>query len=54
MYEVLGTALHTENEEHLVIYRGKSGALFARPLSNFMEVVSTPTGAARRFEPLSQ
>lgn len=38
LYEIVGIAIHTETEEHLVIYRalyGK-GELFARPYESFV------------------
>lgn len=43
-YEVLGTALHTETEEQLVIYRALygEGTLYARPLAMFFEQVEKP------------
>ncbi|MGN1119519.1 MAG: DUF1653 domain-containing protein [Oscillospiraceae bacterium] len=38
LYEILGTALHTETREKLVIYRAlyDGGEIFARPLDMFL------------------
>lgn len=43
-YDVLGTALHTETEEKLVIYRARYGEqlLYARPAAMFLEEVDRP------------
>ncbi len=45
-YEVLGTALHTETEEIMVVYRplyeGAIAELFVRPVSMFLEQVEKP------------
>ncbi len=40
-YEILGTALHTETEEHLVLYRALygEGMVFARPVEMFLSPV---------------
>jgi hypothetical protein len=36
-YVIVGTGVHTETEEKLVVYRArKTGALFARPLRLFL------------------
>ena len=61
IYEVLGTAMHTETEEELVIYRAlyddkmvKNGDMFARAIKMFLEEVpkdkKNPTGQKYRFE----
>ena len=44
LYEVLGTALHTETNELLIIYRALSGAhtIYARPKAMFLEEVDRP------------
>lgn len=45
LYEVIGVGLHTETEEELVIYRPlyeSEHALFARPVSMFLEEVNSP------------
>lgn len=52
-YEVLGTALHTEDEVRLVIYRDEAGELFARPFDNFLQDIETPTGIVPRFRRLA-
>lgn len=52
-YEVLGTALQTETNEPLVIYRplySSEFALFARPYAMFVEEVSIDGELKRRFE----
>ena len=45
-YEVLGTALHTETEEDMVVYKplyeGAIAPLFVRPLDMFMADVDKP------------
>lgn len=40
MYQVIGTAEHSETLEELVIYRSVSGELWARPLSMWNEEVN--------------
>ncbi|BBI59517.1 hypothetical protein HSBAA_08230 [Vreelandella sulfidaeris] len=42
LYEVLGTAQHSESEEHLVVYRALYGeyGLWVRPLAMFTETVT--------------
>lgn len=44
-YEIVGTALHTETEELLVVYRPlykTDYELFARPVSMFFEHIEKP------------
>jgi hypothetical protein len=54
--EVIGTALHSETLEELVIYRHLTGEhagethYWVRPLAMFMEHIQTEKGAAPRFE----
>lgn len=53
LYEVLGTALQTETEESLVIYRPlyeSEFELFARPSQMFMETVEIDGETKPRFE----
>jgi hypothetical protein len=55
LYEVTGTALHTENGEVLVLYHalGDPNQTFARPLIMFMDTVDNPTllgGIIPRFK----
>jgi hypothetical protein len=49
LYEVTGTARHTETEEFLVLYHalGKPNEVFARPLTMFTDMV-TPTSYGER------
>jgi hypothetical protein len=57
MYEVLGVALHTEENEPLVIYRPLDDAmyeLFARPYDMFTEIVETDGKMQPRFEYVSK
>ncbi len=44
VYEVFGTAVHTETEEMLVVYRSLYGSyrLNVRPLAMFLEDVDVP------------
>ena len=51
LYEVLGTAQHSENEEPLVVYRALYGEydLWVRPLAMFMESVTKEGNTQPRF-----
>ncbi|CAH0989978.1 hypothetical protein SIN8267_00055 [Sinobacterium norvegicum] len=50
-YQVEGVARHSESEEQLVVYRPMYGdrALWVRPLSMFVETLSTDKGVFARF-----
>jgi len=51
LYEVIGTAMHSETQERLVVYRPQYGerALWVRPLSMFMESVAIDGVPVARF-----
>ncbi|MGO3698176.1 MULTISPECIES: DUF1653 domain-containing protein [Halomonas] len=51
LYEVVGTAHHSETEEPLVIYRALYGeyGLWVRPLEMFMETVNKEGQTQPRF-----
>lgn len=51
LYEVTGTAHHSESEEPLVVYRALYGdyGLWVRPLAMFMESVSVDGREQPRF-----
>lgn len=51
LYEVLGTAQHSENEEVLVVYRALYGdyGLWVRPLTMFTESVDKDGQPQPRF-----
>ncbi|UTA80482.1 DUF1653 domain-containing protein [Halomonas sp. XH26] len=51
LYEVLGTAQHSENEEVLVVYRALYGdyGLWVRPLTMFTESVNKDGQPQQRF-----
>ena len=53
LYEVLGTALQTETNEFLVVYRAAYSSqyeLFARPIDMFLEQVELYGELKPRFE----
>jgi hypothetical protein len=55
-YDVIGTALHTDDGEPVVVYRNDAGALFTRPLSRWLAtayVNGNPMHPTQRFAPLS-
>lgn len=57
LYEVLGTALHTETRELLIVYRPLYRAdyeLFARPQQMFMETVIIDGKRVPRFEKVDE
>jgi len=51
LYEVLGTARHSESEEPLVVYRALYGeyGLWVRPLAMFTETVTKEGHTQARF-----
>jgi Protein of unknown function (DUF1653) len=54
-YVVLGTALHTDGGETVVVYRNDAGDLFVRPLSLWLAtayVQGNPMHPTQRFAPL--
>jgi hypothetical protein len=59
LYEVIGTARHSETLEPMTVYRALYGqnGLWVRPAAMFLEVISVGTGAHAvtqpRFAPLS-
>ncbi len=57
LYEVLGTALHTETNEFLIIYRALYDSkfeLFARPIDMFLERVELRGNLTPRFEKVDE
>lgn len=52
-YEVIGIALHTENEEKMVVYRplyDSEHELFVRPYDMFFEIIELDGENVLRFE----
>ena len=56
LYEVYGTATHSETSETLVVYRPLygEGALWVRPLSMFTESVEHDGCVQLRFSPINE
>jgi hypothetical protein len=51
LYEIVGTATHTETEEELIVYRDlQSNRLFARPSEIFFENVLFGGSIVQRFK----
>lgn len=54
VYEVIGTARHSETLEELVVYKSPEGGnLWVRPASMFMETLTIDGLEKKRFEKLS-
>lgn len=51
LYEVMGTAQHSESEEHVVVYRALYGdyGLWVRPLEMFTETIIKEGHTQPRF-----
>ncbi len=49
LYVVVGTAIHSETEERLVVYRNHEERLFVRPLAMFGEQVVVDGRTVARF-----
>lgn len=52
LYEVIGTAIHSETLENMVIYRALYGdfAIWVRPIKIFLEDVEVNQKIQKRFE----
>lgn len=50
VYEVIGTARHSETLEELVVYKNDSGELWARPKKMFLESVNVDGKKVQRFK----
>ena len=55
-YEVIGTALHSETLEQMIVYRALYGehGLWVRPAHMWGELVDTPEGRVCRFAYVGQ
>lgn len=49
MYEVIGSAIHTETEEAMVVYKDKNQVMFVRPFDMFFEKVDIDGTLLPRF-----
>lgn len=56
LYEVLGTARHSETRESMTVYRALYGehGLWVRPAAMFQEVVQVDGVLRPRFEPVKK
>ncbi len=57
LYQVIGTALHTETEDMLVIYKPSYDSeyeLFARPVEMFIENIIIDGNEVPRFEKIDE
>lgn len=50
LYQVLGEATHTENQESLVIYKDSNGKIWARPKDDFYGNVKVSGTLIKRFK----
>lgn len=50
LYEVMGSAIHTETEEEMVIYKNKEERIFVRPFDMFFEEVEINSEVVPRFK----
>jgi len=50
IYELICTAIHSETEEKLVIYRNETGDNFARPYNMFFEIIEVNNKKVPRFK----
>lgn len=57
IYEVIGTALHSENMEELVVYKAirqpEDGNLWVRPVTMFQETLIVEGEEKKRFEKIA-
>ena len=53
-YEVIGTALHSETGEKLVVYKAlyNDGGLWVRPYDMFKEIIEKDGKKIQRFTPI--
>ncbi|WP_080875273.1 DUF1653 domain-containing protein [Oceanobacillus timonensis] len=51
-YEVLLEAIHTENNERMIVYKDMEGNVYVRPASMFFEKVEHNGKIVNRFEPI--
>lgn len=54
IYTVTGGALHTEDQEDLIIYENEQGGSFARPAAMFFEEVIVNEEMVNRFTKIDE